>query len=66
MAIKLDEHTNGTHVYMRLVLDSGRIEEVDAYITESGWKYHTSADNNPDFPKPEIRNQIISAFNELY
>lgn len=66
MAIKLCEHTNGTHVYMRLKLDNGRIEEVDAYATETGWKYHTSADNNPDFPNPEIRAQIIAAFNKLY
>ena len=66
MAVKLAEHTYGTHVYMRLKLDNGRIEEIDAYITESGWKYHTSADNNPDLPKPEIRKQIIDAFNALY
>lgn len=66
MAIKLCEHTNGTHVYMRMKLDSGRIEEVDAYATETGWKYHTSADNNPNLPKPEVRAQIIAAFNELY
>lgn len=51
---------------MRLKLGNGRIEEVDAYATETGWKYHTSADNNPDFPKPEIRSQIIAAFNALY
>ena len=66
MAIKLCEHTYGPHIYMRLKLDNGRIEEVDAYITENGMKYHTSADNNPDFPKPEIREWIIAAFNELY
>ena len=51
---------------MRLKLDKGRTEEGDEYITENGMKYHTSADNNPDFPKPEIRAQIIAAFNELY
>lgn len=66
MAIKLCEHTYGAHIYMRLKLDNGRIEEIDAYITETGMKYHTSADNNLDFPKPEIRAQIIAAFNELY
>jgi hypothetical protein len=66
MATKLSEHTYGPHVYMRLKLGNGRIEEVDAYATETGWKYHTSADNNPDFPKPEIRAQIIAAFNALY
>ncbi len=66
MAIKLAEHTNGTHIYMRLRLDNKRIEEIDAYITETGWTYRTSADNNPAFPKPEIRAQIIKAFHELY
>ena len=66
MAIKLCEHTYGTHIYMRLKLDNGRTEEVDAYITENGMKYPTSADNSPDFPKPEIRAQIIEAFNERY
>ena len=65
MAIKLAEHTDGTHIYMRLRLDNKRIEEIDAYITETGWTYR-SADNNPDFPKPEIRAQIIKAFHELY
>lgn len=66
MAIKLAEHTCGTHIYMRLRLDNGRVEEIDAYITPDGWTYHTSADNNPEQPKPEIRRQIIEAFNELY
>ena len=47
MAIKLAEHTDGTHIYMRLRLDNKRIEEID-------------------FPKPEIRAQIIKAFHELY
>lgn len=66
MAIKLAERTYGTHIYMRLRLNNKRIEEIDACITENGWTYHTSADNNPDFPKPEIRAQIIKAFHELY
>ncbi len=66
MAIKLAEHTDGTHIFMRLRLDNKRIEEIDAYITESGWTYHTSADNNPDLPKPEIRAQIIKVFHQLY
>lgn len=66
MAMKLEEHTYGTHIYMRLLLDNGRIEEIDAYITQNGWSYHTSADNNPDFPKPELRAAIIDAFNALY
>ncbi len=51
MAIKLAEHTDGTHIFMRLYLDNKRVEEIDAYITESGWTYHTSADNNPGPPQ---------------
>lgn len=51
---------------MRLRLDNGRIEEIDAYFTGDGWRYHTSADNNPAFPKPEIRAAIIAAFHELH
>ena len=64
--LKLEESTNGTHIYMRMITESGRIEEIDAYITEVGWKYHTSADNNPDYTKPEIRAEIIRAFEALY
>ena len=39
MAIKLAEQTNGPHIFMRLRLDSGRVEEIDAYISEEGWRY---------------------------
>lgn len=39
MAVKLAEQTNGTHIFMRLRLDSGRVEEIDAYTTEKGWHY---------------------------
>jgi len=48
MAIKLAEQTNGPHIFMRLRLDSGRVEEIDAYITEEGWRYVTSADRTPE------------------
>ena len=61
MAIKLTEQTNGAHIYMRLRLDSGRVEEIDAYITEEGWRYVTSADRTP-----EVRLRIIAAFHTLY
>ena len=44
MAVKLTEQTNGPHIFMRLRLDSGRVEEIDAYISEEGWRYVTSAD----------------------
>ena len=39
MAVKLAEQTNGPHIFMRLRLDSGRVEEIDAYTTEEGWRY---------------------------
>lgn len=58
---KIGEATNGAHVYMLLRTESGRIEEIDAYIRENGWSYRTTADNDP-----EIRNEIIRAFCELY
>lgn len=61
MAIKLAEQTNGPHIYMRLRLDSGRVEEIDAYTTEKGWRYVTSADRTP-----EVRLRIIAAFHTLY
>lgn len=61
MAVKLVEHTYGTHIYMCFRLDNGRIEGIDIYITENGKTYRTTADN-----EPETRAQIISAFHELY
>lgn len=62
---KLVEHTYGTHTFMRMRVN-GRIEEIDVYWRENGPAYHTSADNSPDLPKPEIREMIIDAFNELF
>lgn len=61
MAVKLTEQTNGPHIYMRLRLDSGRVEEIDAYTTEKGWHYVTSTDRTP-----EVRLRIIAAFHTLY
>lgn len=61
MATKLIEHTYGTHIYMQLRLDNGNIEEIDVYHTDNGIKYRTTADNDP-----EIRAEIIAAFNALY
>ena len=61
MAVKLTEQTNVPHIYMRLRLDSGRVEEIDAYTTEKGWHYVTSADLTP-----EVRLRIIAAFHTLY
>ena len=45
----------------RLRLDSGRVEEIDAYTTEEGWRYVTSADRTP-----EVRLRIIAAFHTLH
>lgn len=61
MAVKLAEQTNGPHIFMRLRLDSGRVEEIDAYITKEVWRYVTSADRTP-----EVRLRIIAAFHTLY
>lgn len=41
MIIKLLEETNGNHVFMRLQFDSGRVEELDAYITPEGVGFAT-------------------------
>ena len=70
MAIKLVEHTHGNHIYMKMVLDNRRIEEVDVYLDRNGKMiYKTSADKgmrlNPE-QHEEIRNMIINTFNELY
>lgn len=72
--IKLDEHTNGNHIYMKMKLDNGRIEEIDVYIREDGEYYKTSADYGAELDKTEeqkrnrkaLREEIIKAFNELY
>ena len=66
MATKLAEHTNGTHIYMRLRLDSGRIEEIDVYLREDGTTYRTSADHCPENHPADLRDQIIEAFHALY
>ena len=60
MAIKLAEQTNGPHIFMRLRLDSGRVEEIDAYTTEKGWRYVTSADRTP-----EVRLRFIRCIDLL-
>ena len=61
MATKLCEHTYGGHTYMRLCLDSGRVEEIDVFYRENGIFYKTSADHTP-----QLREQIIAAFNALF
>lgn len=68
--IKFEEHTYGSHIYMRLRTCERRIEEIDVYITADGFRYHTSADNciTPENKqeKQHIRETIIAAFHELY
>lgn len=72
---KLIEHTDGTHIYMKLVLDNKRIEEIDVYLKADGnHTYITSADNVSELDTTEkyraskkaLRNDIIKAFNMLY
>ena len=58
MAIKLAEQTNGPHIFMRLRLDSGRVEEIDAYTTEKGWHYVTSADRTRRYGCGSLRRFI--------
>ena len=72
--IKLAEHTNGGHIYMKMMLDDKRIEEIDVYIREDGEHYRTSADYGVELDQTEeqrqnrreLREEIIRAFNELY
>lgn len=73
MAIKLEEHTYGTHVYMRMVLDNKRIEEIDVYLRNDGEHYVTSADPGMSLYKGKeleerkrLRQEIIDTFNRLY
>lgn len=60
---KLIEHTYGSHIYMKLMLDNERIEEIDVYLKSDGnHTYITSADNSNN----SLKNDIINAFNRLY
>ena len=61
--LKLAEHTCGSHIYMKMKLDNGRIEEIDVFIRDDGMYYRTSADYRPN---TELREEIIKAFCELY
>lgn len=70
---KLAEHTNGTHIYMRIRLDNGRIEEIDIYLRNGGAHYVTSADHEMELctgkelkEKQKLKTEIIQAFNTLY
>lgn len=73
MAVKLVEHTYGTHIYMKMRLDNGRIEEIDVYLRNDGEHYVTSVDHRMELYKGKeleerkrLRQEIINAFNELY
>ncbi len=58
---KITEQTEGTHIYMRLRLDDGAIEEIDVYFLDGETRYKTTGDGDET-----RRNKIISAFHELY
>ena len=73
MAVKLVEHTYGTHIYMKMRLDDKRIEEIDVYLRNDGEHYVTSADHGMELYKgkeledrKQLRQEIIDTFNELY
>ena len=66
MAIKLTEQTCGAHIYMRMKLDSGRIEEIDVFLRDDGTHYKTSADYCPENHPSGLREEIINTFNKLY
>lgn len=56
---KIEEHTYGTHIFMKLEID-GKQYKVDCYLRNDGETYKTSADGT------EEREKVIAAFNELY
>ena len=73
MAVKLEEHTLGTNIYMKMRLDNKRIEEIDVYIHNDGEHYVTSADHGMSLYKGKeleerkrLRQEIIDTFNRLY
>ena len=71
---KLEEYTNGTHVYMKMRLVSGEIEEINVFLRGDGnHHYVTSIDRKIMFSSGNeleenktLRQKIIDAFNELY
>ena len=72
--VKLEEHTYGNHIYMKMRLDNGRIEEIDVCLRNDGEFYTTSADHGIELDKTEeqrkaraeLRKEIIRTFKELY
>ena len=51
MAVKLVEHTYGTHIYMKMRLDNKRIEEIDVYLRNDGEHYVISVDHGIEIYK---------------
>ena len=73
MSVKLEEHTYGNHIYMKMRLDNKRIEEIDVYLRNDGEHYVTSADHVMELYKEKeleerkrLRQEIIDNFNRLY
>ena len=73
MAVKLVEHTYGTHIYMKMRLDNGRIEKIDVYIRNDGEHYVTSEDHGMELYKGKeledrkrLCQEIIDTFHKLY
>lgn len=73
MAVKLVEHTYGIHIYMKMVLDNKRVEEIDVYLRNDGEHYVTSVDHGMELYKgkeleerKQLRQEIIDTFHELY
>lgn len=73
--VKLYERTDGNHVYMSMLLDNKRHEEIDVYFYPDGTrKYITSADHGACLDKTKeakesrnaLRDEIIRTFNTLY
>lgn len=59
---KLIEHTYGSHIYMKLELNSGKVAEIDHYLHKDGTSsYKTTGDYNE-----VLRNEIIDTYNKLY
>ncbi len=73
MIVKIEKHTYRNHIYMKMILDNGRIEEIDAYLCNDGWHYVTSVDYGMELYKGKeledrkrLRQEIIDTFHKLY
>ena len=73
MAVKLEEHTYGTHIYMKMRLDNKRIEEIEVYLRNDGEHYITSTNHGMELYKGKeleerkrLHQEIIDTFHKLY